>query len=131
MTRTALGAAAVALFVAAANLRPAIAAVSPLVDRIQTDLDLSATGVALLTTIPTLAMGICAPLAAVVGRRLGLRRGVLFGLAVIAVATAARVFGGSAWLQLACAAAVGAGIAIAQTLLPAVVKTRSPTAPAW
>ena len=37
-------AAAVALFVAAANLRPAIAAVSPLVDRIQTDLDLSATG---------------------------------------------------------------------------------------
>ncbi|HUR01169.1 MAG TPA: MFS transporter [Nonomuraea sp.] len=124
MTRTALGAAAVALLVAAANLRPAIAAVSPLVDRIQTDLDLSATGVALLTTIPTLAMGVCAPLAAVVGRRFGLRRGVLFGLAVIAVATAARVFGGSAWLQLTCAAAVGAGIAIAQTLLPAVVKTR-------
>ncbi|MBT2229326.1 CynX/NimT family MFS transporter [Nonomuraea sp. NEAU-A123] len=124
MTRTALGAAAVALFVAAANLRPAIAAVSPLVDRIQTDLDLSATGVALLTTIPTLAMGVCAPLAAVVGRRFGLRRGVLIGLVVIAVATAARVFGGSAWLQLTCAAAVGAGIAIAQTLLPAVVKTR-------
>ncbi|MEV1240053.1 MFS transporter [Nonomuraea sp. NPDC049750] len=124
MTRTALGAAAVALFVAAANLRPAIAAVSPLVDRIRTDLDLSATGVALLTTIPTLAMGVCAPLAAVVGRRFGLRLGVLFGLAVIAVATSARVFGGSAWLQLTCAAAVGAGIAIAQTLLPAVVKTR-------
>jgi CP family cyanate transporter-like MFS transporter len=124
MTRTALGAAAVALFVAAANLRPAIAAVSPLVDRIRTDLDLSATGVALLTTIPTLAMGVCAPLAAVVGRRFGLRRGVLLGLAAIAVATAARVFGGSAWLQLTCAAAVGAGIAIAQTLLPAVVKTR-------
>ncbi|MEU7853966.1 MFS transporter [Nonomuraea sp. NPDC049141] len=124
MTRTALGAAAVALFVAAANLRPAIAAVSPLVDRIQTDLDLSATGVALLTTIPTLAMGVCAPLAAVVGRRFGLRRGVLIGLAVIAVATAARVIGGAAWLQLTCAAAVGAGIAIAQTLLPAVVKTR-------
>ncbi|MEV0345206.1 MFS transporter [Nonomuraea sp. NPDC050680] len=124
MTRTALGAATVALFVAAANLRPAIAAVSPLVDRIRTDLDLSATGVALLTTIPTLAMGVCAPLAAVVGRRFGLRRGVLLGLVVIAVATAARVFGGSAWLQLTCAAAVGAGIAIAQTLLPAVVKTR-------
>ena len=51
---------------------------------------------ALLTTIPTLAMGICAPLAAVVGRRFGLRRGALFGLAVIAVATAARVFGDSA-----------------------------------
>ncbi|TDC09667.1 MFS transporter [Streptomyces sp. 8K308] len=123
-SRTALGAAAVALFVAAANLRPAIAAVSPLADRIRADLDLSATGVALLTTIPTLAMGICAPLAAVVGRRLGLRRGVLLGLAIVAVATALRGLGQSTWLQLSCAAAAGTGIAIAQTLLPAVVKTR-------
>jgi CP family cyanate transporter-like MFS transporter len=126
-TRTSLGVAAVALFAAAANLRPAIAAVSPLVDRIRTDLDLSATGVALLTTIPTLAMGVCAPLGAYVGRRFGLQRGVLFGLAIIAVATAARVAGASTWLQLSSAAIVGAGIAIAQTLLPAVVKTRFAT----
>ncbi|SDM51962.1 MFS transporter [Allokutzneria albata] len=126
-TRTSLGAAAVALFAAAANLRPAIAAVSPLVDRIRADLDLSATGAALLTTIPTLAMGVCAPLGAYVGRRFGLQRGVLFGLAVIAVATAARLAGASTWLQLSSAAVVGAGIAIAQTLLPAVVKTRFAT----
>ncbi|GAA2895238.1 hypothetical protein GCM10020220_101660 [Nonomuraea rubra] len=39
-------------------------------------------------------------------------------------ATAARLAGGSTWLQLSCAAVVGAGIAIAQTLLPAVVKSR-------
>ncbi|MFI9552160.1 CynX/NimT family MFS transporter [Nonomuraea endophytica] len=112
------------MFVAAANLRPTIAAVSPLVDRIRTDLDLTATAVALLTTIPTLAMGLCAPLAAVAGRCLGLQRGVLLGLAVITLATAARVAGTSTWLQLSCAAVVGGGIAIAQTLLPAVVKTR-------
>ncbi|MCP2356903.1 CP family cyanate transporter-like MFS transporter [Nonomuraea thailandensis] len=116
--------AGLAMFVAAANLRPAIAAVSPLVDRIRADLDLSATGVALLTTVPTLAMGLCAPLAAVAGRRFGLHRGVLLGLIVIAVATAARLASGSTWLQLSCAAVVGAGIAIAQTLLPAVVKSR-------
>jgi CP family cyanate transporter-like MFS transporter len=122
--RAALGFAAVALFVAAANLRPAIAAVSPLVDRIRADLDLSATAVSLLTTIPTLAMGLCAPLAASVGRRWGLQRGVLIGLAVVAVATAARGLGGTTWLQLCCAAVVGAGIAITQTLLPAVVKSR-------
>ncbi|MET8225901.1 MFS transporter [Streptomyces sp. NPDC005301] len=120
----ALGFAAVALFVAAANLRPAIAAVSPLVDRIRTDLDLSATGVSLLTTVPTLAMGLCAPLAAAVGRRWGLHRGVLLGLAVVGLATAARGLGQSTWLQLVCAAVVGTGIAISQTLLPAVVKTR-------
>ncbi|MEV4117021.1 MFS transporter [Nonomuraea sp. NPDC049695] len=123
-TRVPLGPAAVALFAAAANLRPAIAAVSPLVDRIRGDLHLSATGVSLLTTIPTLAMGLCAPLGAYVGRRYGLQRGVLLGLVVIAVATAARLLGGSTWLQLSSAAIVGTGIAIAQTLLPAVVKTR-------
>ncbi|WP_219519727.1 MFS transporter [Nonomuraea ceibae] len=91
-------------------------------DRSRADLDLTVTGVALLTTVPTLAMGVCAPLAAVTARRFGLHRGVLLGLVVIAVATAARLAGGSTWLQLTCAAVVGAGIAIAQTLLPAVVK---------
>ena len=123
--RVRLGLPALALFIAAVNLRPAIAGVSPLVDRIRVSLHLSATGVALLTTVPTLAMGICAPLAALVARRLGLQRGVLLGLAVITVATAARALAGdSASAQLVCAAAVGAGIAIAQTLLPAVVRTR-------
>ncbi|MFI6522267.1 CynX/NimT family MFS transporter [Spirillospora sp. NPDC050679] len=122
--KRALGMAGLAMFMAAANLRPAIAAVSPLVDRIRTDLDLSATGAALLTTVPTLAMGLCAPLAAMTARRFGLHRGVLLGLTVITAATAARLVGGSTWLQLSCAAVVGAGIAIAQTLLPAVVKTR-------
>jgi CP family cyanate transporter-like MFS transporter len=125
--RTSLGLAAVALFAAAVNLRPAIAAVSPLVDLVRADLDLSATGMALLTTIPTLAMGLCAPLGAYVGRRWGLQRGVLVGLAVIAVATAARAADPAIWLQLSSAAIVGAGIAIAQTLLPAVVKTRFAT----
>lgn len=118
------GLAAVALFVAAANLRPAIAAVSPLADRIRSDLHLSATGLSLLTTVPTLAMGVCAPVAAIVARRFGLHRGVLLGLTLITLATAARAAGASSWLQLSCSAAAGAGIAIAQTLLPAVVKAR-------
>jgi CP family cyanate transporter-like MFS transporter len=114
----------VALFIAAANLRPAIAAVSPLVDTIRGDLGLSSVGVAFLTTLPTLAMGVCAPLAATVGRRYGLHRGVLVGLVIIAVATAARIGGQSMWLQLSCATLAGAGIAAAQTLLPSVVRTR-------
>ncbi|WP_106401841.1 MFS transporter [Actinocorallia populi] len=122
--RTSLGVAALALFVAAANLRPAIAAVSPLVDQIRADLDLSATGVSLLTAVPTLAMGVCAPLGAYAGRRYGLQSGVLAGLVIIALATAARLLGDSTWLQLSSAAVVGAGIAVTQTLLPAVVKAR-------
>ena len=122
--RATLGLAAVALFVAAVNLRPAIAAVSPLVDTIRSDLGLSAVGVALFTTLPTLAMGLCAPLAAGVGRRYGLHRGVLIGLVIIGIATAARIGGQATWLQLSCATVAGAGIAVAQTLLPSVVRTR-------
>jgi CP family cyanate transporter-like MFS transporter len=122
--KAALGFAVLALFVASANLRPAIAAVSPLVNQIQTSLGLSSIGVSLLTAIPTLAMGLCAPLAASVGRRLGLHAGVLIGLAVIAVGSLARGAAAATWLQLSCAAVVGGGIAIAQTLLPAIVKTR-------
>src|SRR5579871_1830026 len=114
----------VALFVAAANLRPAIAAVSPLVDTIRAALGLSAVGVALLTTLPTLAMGLCAPMAASVGRRWGVHRGVLIGLAVVGVTTAARLGGKITWLQMLCAVGAGVGIAIAQTLLPSVVRTR-------
>ncbi|WP_197091883.1 MFS transporter [Streptacidiphilus albus] len=122
--RAVLGLAALALFVASANLRPAIAAVSPLADRIQAGLGLDSIGVSLLTALPTLAMGLCAPLAAAVGRRIGLHAGVLLGLTVIAVGSLARGAAATTWLQLSCAAVVGGGIAIAQTLLPAVVKTR-------
>ncbi len=122
--RAALGLAAAAMFIAAVNLRPAIAAVSPLVDTIRADLGLSAVGVSLLTTIPTLAMGLCAPAAALIARRLGLFSGVLLGLVVICIATAARAAAAATWLQLGSAFVVGAGIAITQTLLPAVVKSR-------
>jgi MFS transporter, CP family, cyanate transporter len=122
--RVTTGLAGLALFVTAVNLRPAIAAVSPLVGDIQAGLGLSATGVALLTTLPTLAMGLCAPLAAATGRRWGVHRGVLIGLAVVAASTAARFGGQITWLQMLSAAAAGAGIAIAQTLLPVVVRIR-------
>lgn len=122
--RTAAAGAITAMFVAALNLRPAIAAVAPLVDTIRADLGLSATGVALLTTVPTLAMGLCAPLAAALGHRRGPHAGVLAGLAVVALATLARGVGGAAWWQLVSAFAAGAGIAVVQTLLPALVKAR-------
>jgi MFS transporter, CP family, cyanate transporter len=129
--RAALGFAGLALFVAAVNLRPAIAAVSPLVDTIRASLGLSAVGVALLTTLPTLAMGLCAPMAAMAGRRWGVHRGVLIGLLVVAVATATRLGGQNTWLQMLSAAAAGVGIAIAQTLLPAVVRIRFSSRPAF
>lgn len=127
--RAALGLAAVALFVAAVNLRPAIAAVSPLMSTIRHDLGLSAAGASLLITLPTLAMGLFAPAASMVARRTGLHGGVNVGLLIVCLGTLARVFGGVTWLQLLCAFVVGGGIALTQTLLPAVVKARFSSRP--
>ncbi|WP_295810991.1 CynX/NimT family MFS transporter [uncultured Nitratireductor sp.] len=122
--RAATGLALVALFVVALNLRPAIAAVSPLIEMIRSDLGLSATGAALLTSIPVVAMALFAPVAASVARRLNLHASVLLGLVMIGIGSLARAGGQITWLQTISIAVVGAGIGIAQTLLPAVIKTR-------
>ncbi|CAK6481048.1 hypothetical protein ACPOM7_18505 [Peribacillus castrilensis] len=50
-----------AFFLVAANLRPAIASVSPLLETIRYDLGMSSFAVSFLTTIPVLCMGIFAP----------------------------------------------------------------------
>ena len=55
----------------ALNLRPAIAAVPPLLDTIQSDLGLSATGAGLLTALPVVCMGLFAPAGAALARRVG------------------------------------------------------------
>jgi len=62
------------LFVAL-NLRPTIASVSPVLEAIRTDLGLSYATASLLTTIPTLCMGVFAFATVPVARRIGKGRG--------------------------------------------------------
>ena len=74
----------------ALNLRPAIAAVPPLLDAIQTDLGLSATGAGLLTALPVVCMGVFAPAGTALGRRIGRETAVSCALALVACGTLVR-----------------------------------------
>lgn len=114
-------AAAVVLF--ALNLRGPVAAVSPLLPELRSQFGLGGETAGLLTTLPVLCFAAAAPLAAWLGRRLGMGRALAVGMVGIAVATALRSTGGVA-LLLAGTVLLGVAITVGNVLMPAVVKQR-------
>lgn len=114
----------VAVVAVALNLRPALAAIGPLLDMLESATGLSSTSASLLTTLPVLMMGVCALAGGTLSAALGERRGIGLGLALIAVACAARALAGVASLLLLSALVAGVGIAVVQTLIPTFIKRR-------
>ncbi|KVE78205.1 MFS transporter [Burkholderia cepacia] len=104
------------------NLRPALAAVGPLLDMIQRATGIGDGAASLLTTIPILLMGLGALSARRLQRVTGIAGGVWLGVALIGLACASRVGAQHAWLLLASACCAGVGIAMVQALLPGFVK---------
>ncbi|ENH6341151.1 MFS transporter [Burkholderia vietnamiensis] len=109
------------------NLRPALAAIGPLLDMIQRATGIADGAASLLTTIPILLMGAGALGARPLQRAVGCAAGVWLGVVLIALACASRSGAQHAWLLLASAGCAGLGIAMVQALLPAFVKTHFPT----
>jgi CP family cyanate transporter-like MFS transporter len=110
----------------ALNLRPAIAAVPPLLDAIQDDLGLSATGAGLLTALPVVCMGVFAPAGTALGRRVGRETAVSCALALVACGTLVRGLGESVVPLYGGTLVAGVGIAVGGALLPGVVKAWFP-----
>ena len=108
-----------------ANLRPAITSVGPLVEQIRLDTGISAAVAGLLTTLPVLAFGLFAVLASLVGRRFGLEAAMLASLLILAGGIGVRAVPGIAPL-FAGTIVLGIGIAVANVLLPALVKRDFP-----
>ncbi|MGZ2744861.1 MFS transporter [Burkholderia stagnalis] len=109
------------------NLRPALAAVGPLLDMIQRATGIGDSTASLLTTIPIVLMGLGALCARQLQRATGIAGGVSLGIALIGIACAARVGAQQAWLLLASACCAGIGIAMVQALLPGFVKANFAT----
>ncbi|ONR59530.1 MFS transporter [Burkholderia cenocepacia] len=109
------------------NLRPALAAVGPLLDMIQRATGIGDGAASLLTTIPILLMGLGALSARRLQRLTGIAGGVWLGVALIGLACASRVGAQHAWLLLASACCAGVGIAMVQALLPGFVKAHFAT----
>jgi CP family cyanate transporter-like MFS transporter len=106
----------------ALNLRPALAAIGPLLDMIEAATGLSHTQSSLLTSLPVFVMGLCALGGAAIAGRVSERNGVAIGMALIGIACAARYAGDGGASLLVTAIIAGAGIALVQTLLPAFIK---------
>jgi MFS transporter, CP family, cyanate transporter len=109
----------------AANLRPALTGVAPLIGQIRTDTGISNGVAGLLTTLPLLAFGALSPIAPRVARRFGMERVLLASLFVLAAGILLRWAGAVAALFLG-TVVLGAAIAVANVLLPSLVKREFP-----
>jgi CP family cyanate transporter-like MFS transporter len=112
----------VALFLAALTLRPQIVGVGPLIPSIQDGFDTSHAVVGLLGTIPVLCMGLFAPVAAYLAARIGTRRAMTIGLALIGAFGVLRALMPSAWLVVLLTWPVGIGMGLGNALAPISVK---------
>jgi CP family cyanate transporter-like MFS transporter len=111
----------VAIVLVAANLRPAVVGVSPLLSQIQETERLSGTMAGVLTALPVLCFGLLAPLAPVLARRIGIERALLAALVLLCVGFIVRS-SGSLVALFAGTVLVGAAIAIGNVLLPSLIK---------
>ncbi len=116
---------AVAIVLVAANLRPAVVGVAPVLPEIQRSVGLSATASGVLTALPVLCFGLLAPAAPRLARRFGFGRTLLGALVLICVGLVVRS-GGPTGALFAGTVLVGSAIAIGNVLLPGLIKRDFP-----
>ncbi len=125
MTGRRLWLAAGLLFLVVLNLRPAIAAIPPVLDQIERDTGLSPAGGGLLTALPVVCFGAFALLTPVLIKRMPMARIVGVILVLIAVGSALRLDPNLFGLFAGTAVIAGA-IAIANVLIPSLVRRDFP-----
>lgn len=108
----------------AANLRPAITTVGPLVADIQASTGLSGTALGLLSSFPILAFAVFAPLAHF-GRKLGIERTIVAAMLLLFAGILLRSAGPISTLFVGTLMA-GAGIAVGNVLAPSLIKRDYP-----
>lgn len=113
------------LVLVALNLRPALSSLAPLLHQVRDTTGLSAAAAGLLTTLPVLCLGLFAPLAPRLARRMGAERTVLAILVVLAFGIVLRSLFPVAGLFFGSLVA-GASIGIIGVLLPGIVKRDFP-----
>ena len=109
----------------AANMRPSITCVGPLLPMIRTSTHLSGAGAGTLNTLPLLAFGGVSAIAPRFGRLVGLERALFAALLVTIAGTLIRSVPSTVALFVG-TAILGSGIALANVLLPGLVKRDFP-----
>lgn len=116
----------IGILLVATNLRAPITGLAPVLSLIQDVFDLSTARAGLLTTLPLLAFALGSPVAPWLAHRFGLERSLFGALVLIAGGVVLRS-AGPAWSLFAGTAAIGAGIAVGNVLLPSLLKRDFPS----
>ncbi|KZE08142.1 Major facilitator superfamily MFS1 [Bacillus mycoides] len=116
-----------ALFFVSINLRIGITSVSPVLETIRQDLNISNFSVSFLTAIPVFCMGTFALLTGKVIKKYGAEKAIMACLILIGFATCMRAFTSSISTLFASSLFIGIGIALAGPLLSGFIKEKFPT----
>jgi CP family cyanate transporter-like MFS transporter len=108
------------------NLRPAAVSVGPVLAEVQDGLGLSDTQAALLTSLPVLGFAVFGALAPLAAARIGLHRTTLLAMVAVTVGLSTRVLTGSGEVFLLLSLLALSGTAVANVLLPSLVKRHQP-----
>ncbi|KGR89685.1 MFS transporter [Ureibacillus massiliensis 4400831 = CIP 108448 = CCUG 49529] len=114
------------LLIVAFNLRLGIASMSPVLENIRSDLDMTNFEVSFLTAIPVFCMGFFALFTTKLSNRFGAEKTIALCLGLIGVATTYRFFSGSPLSLFCTALLIGVGIAICGPLLSGFIKKSFP-----
>lgn len=110
----------------ASTLRAPITGVAPMLGMIRDSSGISAAEAGVLTTLPLLAFAVISPFAPAIAREYGMERSLFGALLVISSGILLRSTGPTSTLFLG-TGALGAGIAVANVLLPGLIKRDFPT----
>lgn len=108
------------------NLRPAAVSVGPVLADVRRALHMSAGIAGVLTSLPVLAFAGFGALAPWVGRTFGIHRATLLSLFAVAVGLFSRALASNDLVFLGLSAVALAGMAVANILLPSLVKRHFP-----
>ncbi|UVK40473.1 MFS transporter [Mesorhizobium sp. AR10] len=109
----------------ASTLRTPITSVAPMLGMIRENSGISAAEAGVLTTLPLLAFAAISPFAAGLARRYGIEKSLFGALLVVAAGIALRSTG-PIWALFLGTGTLGAGIAVANVLLPSLLKRDFP-----
>ncbi len=116
----------VGMVLLALNLRPAAVSVGPVLAEVRAGLGMSAASAGLLTSLPVLAFALFGALAPALARIAGVHRVTLGALLAVAIGLAGRATVGHEPAFLALSMLALAGMAMANVLLPSLVKLHFP-----
>lgn len=116
----------VGIVVVSLNLRPAVTSLGAMLGSIRSDLSMSGLLAGLLTALPVVCFAAFGAVAPALARRAGMHRLVLLGLVAIVAGLAGRVAAVNSLTFLAASVVSFVGIAVANVILPVLIKRHFP-----